>query len=104
MGLPPPTNVDYAFFTTPIMAYTLMVYLVKVKKMDIGHWLIAINPSPLVDLGKHSKQKSTELWFLTKQGGRVPDQTLKTKPIFINVRLMHFTLWSFTVANPGVKN
>ena len=28
---------------------------------------------------------------------------LKTKPIYRNVRSVHFTLWSFTVANPGVK-
>ena len=52
-------------------------------------------------LGKHSKQKSMELWFKTKQGGgRGLDQT---KPLFLNVQHIHFTLWSFYVANTGVK-
>ena len=40
----------------------------------------------------------------TVGGGGVQTKSPKTKPIFRNVQPMHFTLWPFTVANPGVKN
>ena len=54
-------------------------------------------------LGKHSKQKSTELWFLTKQGGGGPDQTPQNQTHIYKCLTYALHTLVFYCSQPGVK-
>ena len=74
--------------------------MMSLKYSPLRHSLYDFLISHLHPPPPHLHPKIASLWG----GGGFQTRPLKTKPIFRNVRPMHFTLWYFTMANLGVKN